>query len=257
MKKLFIIFLFFVSFLNIISINQIRIAIDPGNSTLLDNSAYFYMSNSFRYFNIYFYFKDDSYYLDANKVELCYMNTYPSPGKDLPSCNNLTTLSYSNQITTSNGTYYFYVFSALPKYEYILIHYTGSNYDSGKLYVEVSISTLYDKIYEVFKSDDVNTDKDNEDNDSGLSESTVTIIVLSSCCSGFIIITIIVCFCCFRRRKTVNRNVGVRVVAAEEFREADLQPPPVACDTTPASSPLIYQYPANPIYPSHNMNICY
>ena len=220
MKKLFISFLLFISLSNIVSYTSI--SMDSGSSTKLDNSNYFYMYNSGSSSGVYFYLKDDNYYLDSSSIEVCYTKNYPSYSNPFGSCDRRTTLSYTKTFTKSGDTYYFYYFSGDSSVSYYVIHYTGTFTTFGKLYAEASHSDLYNKI------------------SSGLSGGIIALIVIGSLFGlGIIIaIPIIVCCCC---RRTTYGDVGF----------VPPQPTVVITNPTPVVYPLepqIQVYPANQMY---------
>ena len=220
MKKLFISFLLFVSLSNIVSYTQITI--DSGSSTKLDNTGYFYIKNSYSSSGVYFYLKDDSYYLDSSSIQVCYTNDYPSYSTIFENWNHKISLSSTNQITKSGDTYYFYYFSGDSSVNYYFIYYTGTFTTFGKLYAEASRKSLYDKI------------------NSGLSGGIIALIVIGSLFGLGIIIAIPIIYCCCCRR-TIYTGVGY----------VPPQPTVVVTNPTPVVLPLeptVQVYPATQMY---------
>ena len=220
MKKIFISFLLFVSLSNIISFTPITI--DSGYSTKLDNSNYFYMSNSYSSSGVYLYLKYDSYYYDYSSIQICYKNNAPpyTTSNIFTDCDWISTSYYTNYIKKSGDYYYFYHFTGDSSVRYYVIKYSYSYF--GNVYAEASRSNLYNKI------------------NTGLSGGIIALIVIGSLFGlGIIIaIPIIVCCCC---RRTTYGAVGF----------VPPQPSVVITNPTPVAYPMnpqIQVYPANQMY---------
>ena len=96
MNLAFLLFIF-ISCSNCYTIKKVPFKVNTSLSTNMTNANYFYLeSKEFSFYDkIYFDFKDNSFYLDYNSLQICY--TDDNPTKSLQSCFFTTKILFTNQ----------------------------------------------------------------------------------------------------------------------------------------------------------------
>ena len=203
--------LIYLLFLSLIALSNCMQLVKYKSKTPLTGN-YFYLIGSYYSSgsNLFLDFEDRSYYLNYDKLQVCFTDNLPYDG--MPCSSSWVTKTPNYRIRTNSNqdlTYYFTYKSSYGKYIVVKFGSTSS-YTSGSLNVYAS--------------------NDDTHNIAALAAAAlgivaIVLIVIGSIIVLGVVITILIC-CCICRRRTVGGQVGY------------IQPTYVVTNPNPVTYPL-------------------
>ena len=153
MNLAFLLFIF-ISYSNCYTIKKVPFKVNTSLSTNTTKANYFYLeSKEFSFYEkIYLDFKDNSYYLDYNSLQICYTDNNPTIS--LQSCFFTTKTPFYKSISSSYREFCYEINTKISNNvlnAFIVVFYSGS-YSFGSLYVKASETNIYKTVKTIFET---------------------------------------------------------------------------------------------------------